>query len=357
MFCALNGATLTPCRASQRHIPAVSTLLPASEVVPATSRAPLTVAPPPARLPPRARDARPASRADDPTARDSRTARPMSAGRGAGPSPAAPASRCARRSVRPPSRTPSAPRRPPRTARRSGWGGGRRRGAARAPLRAAAADDRGEQHGKRGGQPRRDDVGEVVEAGRGPAEPLVARAPMPDHRVQGVDRAVGRATPGSPRGRPRPAARPRRRWCSRPPTRPPPAPARRRPGVRVAAAQGRQEGPGAFDAAVGKVAAQSVATRASDSPPTTLQVATAVRAARHLAFGLPEAGRPVARGRLVHRAHQQARAPRNQAEATRRTLPRRRESAYRAASIRAAAWPKPATGCARRGSATTRSAA
>jgi hypothetical protein len=37
MFCALNGATLTPCRASHRHSPAVRTLFPASEVVPATS--------------------------------------------------------------------------------------------------------------------------------------------------------------------------------------------------------------------------------------------------------------------------------------------------------------------------------
>jgi hypothetical protein len=45
MFCALNGATRTPRRRSQRQIPAVSTLLPASEVVPATSN-PLTPASP-----------------------------------------------------------------------------------------------------------------------------------------------------------------------------------------------------------------------------------------------------------------------------------------------------------------------
>src|SRR4051794_374549 len=38
MFCALNGATRRPCRASHRQIPAVTTLLPASDVVPATSR-------------------------------------------------------------------------------------------------------------------------------------------------------------------------------------------------------------------------------------------------------------------------------------------------------------------------------
>src|SRR3954471_9874082 len=38
MFCALNGATRRPCRASHRQTPAVTTLLPASDVVPATSR-------------------------------------------------------------------------------------------------------------------------------------------------------------------------------------------------------------------------------------------------------------------------------------------------------------------------------
>src|SRR5262245_21526469 len=37
MFCALNGATRTPGRYSQRQMPAVTTLLPASDVVPATS--------------------------------------------------------------------------------------------------------------------------------------------------------------------------------------------------------------------------------------------------------------------------------------------------------------------------------
>src|SRR5579875_3896129 len=43
MFCALNGATLTPRRASSRHNPATTTDLPASEVVPATSSAPVTL--------------------------------------------------------------------------------------------------------------------------------------------------------------------------------------------------------------------------------------------------------------------------------------------------------------------------
>src|SRR5215469_3693728 len=49
MFCALNGATRTPWRASQRQIPAVSTDLPASEAVPAISSDPAVIglAPPP----------------------------------------------------------------------------------------------------------------------------------------------------------------------------------------------------------------------------------------------------------------------------------------------------------------------
>src|SRR6185312_17364647 len=45
MFCALNGATATPRRTSQRQIPATSALLPASDVVPATRSAPRTAAP------------------------------------------------------------------------------------------------------------------------------------------------------------------------------------------------------------------------------------------------------------------------------------------------------------------------
>src|SRR5579875_2313306 len=42
MFCALNGATRSPLRASNRHRPATTMDLPASELVPATSSAPLT---------------------------------------------------------------------------------------------------------------------------------------------------------------------------------------------------------------------------------------------------------------------------------------------------------------------------
>src|SRR5258708_2690873 len=42
MFCALNGATLIPRRASSGHRPLSTTDVPASELVPATSSAPLT---------------------------------------------------------------------------------------------------------------------------------------------------------------------------------------------------------------------------------------------------------------------------------------------------------------------------
>lgn len=45
MFWALKGATFTPRRTSQRQMPAVTTLLPASDVVPATSSPPLMPAP------------------------------------------------------------------------------------------------------------------------------------------------------------------------------------------------------------------------------------------------------------------------------------------------------------------------
>src|SRR5580692_9815976 len=45
MFCALNGATRTPLRASRRHSPATTIDLPASELVPATSSAPVTKSP------------------------------------------------------------------------------------------------------------------------------------------------------------------------------------------------------------------------------------------------------------------------------------------------------------------------
>ena len=41
MFCALKGATRTPSRASHRHRPATTTLLPTPDEVPTTSNAPM----------------------------------------------------------------------------------------------------------------------------------------------------------------------------------------------------------------------------------------------------------------------------------------------------------------------------
>ncbi len=89
MFCALNGATFTPRRRSQRQMPAVSTLLPASDVVPATRR-PVTF------LGLSAATTAAAATAARPTFRESLAARRMCRWSGLGPSP-----RNGRVSVRP----------------------------------------------------------------------------------------------------------------------------------------------------------------------------------------------------------------------------------------------------------------
>ena len=98
MFWALKGATETPWRASQRHSPAVTRLLPASEVVPATS-SPLATTAPHSRHTDSHSDRHPdrQSSAPKPTACDSRTDRGKSAARTDRPSPRGPRS----------SRTPS----------------------------------------------------------------------------------------------------------------------------------------------------------------------------------------------------------------------------------------------------------
>ena len=63
--------------------------------------------------------------------------------------------------------------------------GGAQRGAG------TSAGQRRADRGETRRQPRGRPVGHVVEAGRRPAEPLVPRGPVADHRVQGVHRAVG----------------------------------------------------------------------------------------------------------------------------------------------------------------------
>ena len=64
--------------------------------------------------------------------------------------------------------------------------------AAQDPQRTAgtATDGRGQQGRRDGGDPGRDQVGRVVEPRRGPAEPLVPRAVVADHRVERVHRPV-----------------------------------------------------------------------------------------------------------------------------------------------------------------------
>jgi hypothetical protein len=62
----------------------------------------------------------------------------------------------------------------------------------RAPPR--AADHRRARDRQCGGEPGRREVEQVVEAGRGPAEPAVARRAVADHRVKRVHRAVAEQT-------------------------------------------------------------------------------------------------------------------------------------------------------------------
>ena len=89
MFWALNGATPTPSRASQRQMPATMTLFPASEWVPATSTAPLKAARPscwPARTAPRRARPSPAQKASWVPREESlkaQSARPETTGRSA----------------------------------------------------------------------------------------------------------------------------------------------------------------------------------------------------------------------------------------------------------------------------------
>ena len=258
MFCALNGATFTPRRCSQRQIPAVSTLLPASDVVPATSRPPLTAR---AAAPRRAavRDLRsapgaaPAECVAGSRARRPRPRRPRDrrAGEPDGP-------RMCRRPARAvaeerpglgasevdvapteayPERTrPS----PPRTGPRSGSGGRRGRAArpgsasARRPLAAGATAMVSSAVSRDGSR-----LSRSSSRADGGAEPRVPRRPVADHRVERVDRPVAEQPRHAARPRPRTAARRRRRRCSRRPTRRWPGPA---PGRRALAGRARTGG-------------------------------------------------------------------------------------------------------------------
>ena len=310
MFCALNGATRTPCRCSHRQIPAVSTLLPASEVVPATSSPPLIAAPAPPR-PSRSRARRPGpsppaappgpvhgrdgTRRARPRSRTPRSAagrRPTSRPTGAVTAIRARRRPRRRRSGRPaevprlgtravaeerphlgPSEVDVAPAEP--DAERAGHGrlalagvgardGRRRRGArpAQARPRSPPATGATATVSSRG-QPRRDQVGEVVEAGGRGAEPGVARRAVPDHGVERVRPPGSRAARAARRPRPRTAARPPRRRCSRRPTRPWPGPVPARPARTGPARRGGRAGRGRPPGRPGAAPGPSPATRAA----------------------------------------------------------------------------------------------
>ena len=213
MFWALNGATRTPWRASQRQIPAVTTLLPASEVVPATSR-------PAAHAPASAdrRDGDAQHACGERTSRESRAARRTSARGRVGPV-AVPGARG--RPVGVDGRT--AEPHPQRAgegglagARVGTRDGGRVATPDAARLRPASRRLRGASSTVRaavsraGSKPARSSS-----RAAGIAEPLIALAVVADHRVEGVDDPVG-DDPGRARPRrPRTAGRPRHQRCSR----------------------------------------------------------------------------------------------------------------------------------------------
>ena len=211
MFWALNGATCTPCRASHRHNPATSTLLPASEPVPATSNVPRTDAgycaweQEPARLPP-VRPAMSTARAvaDTVTALDKMMARRMSSWLGAPLAQVSAAQVGARLGhtavdVRPAEAHAERSREGSLAPARV------RRGMAAAVAAydvkhgngAGPGHQRGAGRGQRGGDAGRNPVGHVVQPGRGVAEPQVPGRTVADHRVEGIDRAVS-DQPGTP---------------------------------------------------------------------------------------------------------------------------------------------------------------
>ena len=180
-------------RASHRQPPAVTTALPASDGVPAISSPRLI------RVPSSTQKQR-QSRADV-TRRDSRTARSISPAPGLRPPPLSTA-RCSTRPPYdrvPPSRTPSAPANDASTGPGIGAGVLPR---VLAPGAGGAARVPAGQHREYGGQPGTRPADQIVEPGRGPAEPQIPGRPVADHRVEGVHRTeagqAGDAAEGAP---------------------------------------------------------------------------------------------------------------------------------------------------------------
>ena len=154
------------------------------------------------------------------------------------------------------------------------------------------------------------------------------------------------AAPGDRRPHPRAAGRPRRRRCSRPPTRPWPGPPPTRPGSAVSRpTRCRTWARAPARSPVASGWATAVAARASDRPPSTVQVARPV--SMIMVSGCRAPARSAQRTEADCRPDQQRRCDRPRPGARRRTF---------GAPARSAARPKPATGCHRRGSPSTRSA-
>ena len=161
-------------------------------------------------------------------------------------------------------------RMPPAVVKRDPPGGGR-----------AAADDGGagrrQQRGDAGGGP----VDDVVEAGRGPAELLVARASGARPWRRGCWRPGSRPGPAARPALPTAAGRRSRRRCSPPPIPPPPGrsrprPARPGPGRRGSAAAGARPAGRRLQARVWIRLASAV----SDLAPMTAQVTVPAPASR-----------------------------------------------------------------------------
>ena len=213
------------------------------------------------------------------------TAAPPGAGRptvGGRPSPSVGPDLAARArtAVGPPSRTPSAPANA--ASDDAGVGAGMTGGVATPrPQRPDGDPPTSGAHSdhQRGGHPGGDVVGSVIQSRCGPTESGVARRAVADHRVERVDGAVHQHRRALRRPRPTAAAPPARRRCSPRPTPARPGSARGIEQRRVAAAQRRQQPPGAVDVA----AVQQLGHRPGRCAPATFRPARPTSPPRYAA--------------------------------------------------------------------------
>ena len=234
---------------------------------------------------------------------------------------------------------PARRRTPPRPARRSGSGACARRAARRAPPPRAGRRRPARARDARRPTPGRQEVREVVGAGGRPAEALVARRAVADHRVERVDRAVRQqprhAAERAPDSGPTTASEVFSATDSTVARASPPV----EPG-RVAPAQVAEPLPGTSRSPGSSRRDISYASRRRLVPPTTAQVASAVTPARGTDAGnardRPDAQRrgrrPSGRGRTPCRPARESRCTtRSAAAATGRS----RRPGARAAGRRA----------------------